>query len=329
MSIEHKTPIKVGLAFAGTIPGIDKATHAITGYSGFEDHPMLAAINPNQQFDRALLNLLFFTWNREIEFRAETDPRRGIWLGGPKGAGKTTVIEQFFARLGVPAYSLTCNRRIPLSDYLKKMVPDGEGGWLQIDGPLLVAMKEGFPVVLNEPGAMDPADLTAMNDIIDRGLVMLDDGEVVRAARGFHVYAADNSMGHGDMTGAYAGVNVMNQATMSRFYKFEMAYAEKERELRILTSKFPNQPSDVLEQYVDFANAMREPHIKGQTSFTVGTRELIDWVEVSCGMQGAAEAMNMNPAWFGLNTVCALPDVERQAAKSLFKSVFGVDLGNV
>lgn len=328
MNDNRKIEVVVGQAFAGSRPNIESSTLKVTGYGCFADHPLLHPTKPKYQFERKALNLLFFAWTREIENRADTAPRRGIWFGGPKGAGKTTIVEQFFARLGVPVFPLTCNRRIPLSDYLVKMVPDGEGGWLQIDGPLLTAMKEGFPVVLNEPGAMDPADLTAMNDIIDRGIVVLDNGEVVRARRGFHVYATDNSMGLGDETGAYAGVNTMNAATMSRFYKFEMKYSEPEEELRILQGEFPEQRKDALEKFVQFTNLMREPYLKGMSSFTIGTRELIDWIDVTSTMQDALEDMGENAVWFGLNTVVALSQTERAAAKGVFKSVFGIDLGN-
>lgn len=320
------TQYPIAQAFAGTIPGVESSPRNLAGYAGFENHPQLHPIIPTYKFNKQAVNLLIHTWVREISTRTETDPRRGIWFGGPKGVGKTTIVEQFFARLGVPVFTITCNRRVPLSDYLTKMVPDGEGGWLQVDGPILTAMKGGFPIVLSEPGAMDPADLIAMHDIIDRGLVVLDNGDVVRAERGFHVHATDNSMGFGDMTGAYAGLNTMNTATMSRFYKFYLGYPSREEEVAILHARYSEQELDTLGYFVDFANAMREPHIKGMSVVTMGTRELIDWVDVATAMDGLKH-QGTNPAWFGFKTVMGgLPDQERLAAEGFFQSTFGVDV---
>lgn len=318
----------IATAFAGAVAGVDvsNSPNELIGYEGYDKHPNLAAIKSSFKFDRMGLNLLRHAWQREIANRDDTDPRRGIWIGGPKGVGKTVMIEQFFARIGVPVITFTCNRRIPISDWLIKMVPDGEGGWLQIDGPLLTAMREGFPVVLSEPSSMDPADLIAMHDIIDRGLVVLDNGETVQAKRGFHVYATDNSMGFGDGTGAYPALNTMNAATMSRFYKFEKSYPTPDEEVEILQARFADASSGALAKFVGFANAIREPHRKGQSVVTMGTRELIDWVEVSISME-PMRGLGKEPAWVGFQTVMGtLPDADQSCAEGLFQSQFGVDV---
>lgn len=320
--VKHKASAR----FAGTIEGIEASALELIGFDGLENNPFMPTLIPTYKFDRTVVNMLTFTWHREIANRQETDPRRGIWFGGPKGCGKTTVVEQFFARLGVPVVTLTCNRRIPLSDYVSKMIPDGEGGWLQVPGPLKVAMQMGYPVVLNEPSAMAPEDLVAMHDIIDRGILVEDSGEMTVAARGFHVYAADNTMGYGDTTGAYAGVNTMNQATISRFFTMEMGYPPKELELSILKARFPDLPEDALGVHVDFCNAMRQPYLRGESSVTMGTRELISWVEVTAAFEGLSQR-GLSPAWFGFQRVMGgIPQVERAAAEGFYQSTFGVNV---
>lgn len=310
-------------AFAGAVAGIEASTGLIPGYAGYESHAYAVPLNPTYQFEVLAFMTLCYTWNREM-MRQEHEPRRGLWIGGPKGAGKTTFVEQFFARLGIPVVSITCNRRQPLSDYVQRLVPDGEGGWTQVSGPLLIAMERGFPVVLNEPSAMDPADLIAMHDIIDRGVVVLDDGQIRRAKQGFVVYATDNTMGHGDSSGAFGGTNVLNAATMSRFLKWEMGYPTRDDETKILMRIFPNLGTDALERFTDFAGGVRDAYVNGASGFTMGTREVIDWVHAAMYFQGLS-ARGMQPAWFALERVISGIEVtDMSAAKALYESVFGV-----
>lgn len=315
--------VVINKAFNCVVPDVetlpDEAT--LVGYKGFEGHPYLPTTMADEDFlfDKEAFQIMSYAWNREWG-RKEYDPRRGVWWGGPKGAGKTTLTEQFFARLNVPVVSLTCNRRIPLSDLIDKMIPDGAGGWIQVPGPLKTAMLMGFPVVLNEPSRMEPADLVAMHDIIDRGIHVADDGEVIRAKQGFIVFATDNTMGFGDDTGSYPDANMLDQATLSRFIKAEVDYPSPEMELKILENKTGVAKAAGL-QFVNFANAVRAGYVNGKSSVTMGTRELIEWV------QAASYFKNLKsepPALFALKRVmggCPAPDMK--AMTELYESQFG------
>lgn len=317
--------IAIAQAFTGRVPDVEKSPATLIGFAGTESHACLPKLINQYLFNKDRFLLLSYAWVREWS-REETAPRRGIWYGGPKGAGKTTVVEQFFARLGVPVLAITCNRRVPLSDYISKMVPDGEGGWIDTPGPLMIAMQEGYPVILNEPSAMDEADLIAMHDIIDRGLLVTDGGKVVHAARGFMVFASDNTMGYGDDTGAYGGTGPMNGATMRRFLKDEVDYPAEAEEIQILRGYFPNTPEDVLKGFVTFANLMREPYRRNQSQVTMGTGELKDWVECAAYFNGLS-AQRRSPAWFAFKRIMGgIPPVAMETARSNFLAAFNYDV---
>lgn len=310
-------------AFKAVVPDVETLpeTATLVGYKGFENHPFLPPKMAEEDFlfDKEAFQIMSYAWNREWA-RKEYDPRRGVWWGGPKGAGKTTLTEQFFARLGVPIVSLTCNRRIPLSDLIDKMVPDGAGGWIQVPGPLKTAMLMGFPVVLNEPSRMEPADLVAMHDIIDRGIHVADDGEVIRAKQGFIVFATDNTMGFGDDTGSYPDANLLDQATLSRFIKAEVDYPKAELELKILQNK-AGVPEDAGRLYVTFANSMRSAYAAGKSSITMGTRELIEWAQAARYFAGLKTEP---PALFALKRVMGGgPAPDMKAMEDLYESHFG------
>lgn len=312
-------------AFRGLVPDVERSSASMPAYEGTQNHMCLPVTNPTFRFSKDAFMMLAYVWSREWQ-RSESDPRRGVWFGGPKGAGKTTLVEQFFARIGVPVVSLTCNRRIPLSDYVRQMVPDGEGGWLSVPGPLVVAMQEGFPVVLNEPSAMDPADLVAMHDLIDRGLLVQEDGSVIRASRGFLVFATDNTFGQGDDSGSYAGANTLSAATMSRFLKFNLDYPGEKEEVAILEARFNGQSTEALQMFVKLANMVRASYTAGASQVTMGTRELIDWVECTLYFNGLS-ASGRNPAWFALQRVVGggAPH-EMVAIRQHFEAVYGCEV---
>lgn len=318
--------LQVATPFTGVVPGIEKIKDrddkTLVGYEGTDGHPCLPARKPDYRIAKLSYFVLAYAWSREWS-RHDTAPRRGVWISGPKGSGKTTVIEQFFACLGVPVVSKTCNRRIPLSDYFSQTVPDGAGGWMTLDGPIKLAMEMGYPVILNEPSVMDPADLVALHDIIDRGYHVMESGEVIHAKRGFMVFATDNTGGFGDLTASYDGLNSVNSATMSRFLKFELSYMSEEEEIAVLKGLFPDQHEDTLARFVQFANMVRTVYVNQQSRITIGTRELIDWVEASTYFSDLAQ-LGMDPSWFGLQRVVVdgIPPEEAMAMKQHYESAF-------
>jgi len=254
------------------------------GLSGTESHPHLAQVMP-YRFNPDTFRILQFTWTREVN-RESHRPRRGVWLSGPKGAGKTTLIEQFFARLGVPVASITCNREFRVLDAIQtKTLKPVVGGGMQIvhqDGPIAAAMRGGFPILLNELDLADPGELTGLNDIVDRGhYVVPDTGEVIRAERGFLLCAAANSNGGGDLSGEYAGVGTMNTALMSRFFKFSVSYPTAAEELEVLRAAgviADGSLESTAVKLVEIAGMLRDAYERRESGLTspISTRELID-----------------------------------------------------
>lgn len=319
----HVTEVKVKDAFGTVVPGFDKAPDAATlvGFNGMDQHPFQVQVMEDADFlfDKEAWMTMAYAWNREWS-RKDTDPRRGVWFGGPKGTGKTTLVEQFFGRLKVPVTVITCNRKTPLADLLTKMSPDGTGGWIQTPGPLKLAMQMGLPVCLNEVSRMDPADLVAVNDIIDRGIHVMDDGEVVRAARGFVVFATDNTMGFGDERGAYMDANMMDQSFLSRFLKFEVTYPAEEVEIKILQNR-AGLDEATARQHVKFATAVRHAYERATSSVTMGTRELIDWAQASTYFGSLKTEAG---ALFALRRVMGgCPGQEMKALEQIYRSTFG------
>ena len=308
----------------------------VPGFPANPNHPNAIPVAPFA-FTEKLFRMLNFAWMREMTIRADHQPRRGLWLAGPKGAGKTTVVEQFFARLSVPVVSLTANRHFSVQEcaQTKTLVPtyrtEADGSKTPVgitaipqDGPLLQAMREGIPLVINELDLADPAELTGLNDIIDRGIYTVPDtGEVVRAERGFIVFVCANSNGAGDQTGEYAGVGAMNTSLMSRFYKVEVDYPTAEEEIQAVIASGVKSTPEIIGKVVHLAKSTREAAKNGTgIASAMSTREVIGVVEAATIFAPLA-ASGINPMETAVEAVYSLglPAESRVAVQTLLKAL--------
>ncbi len=205
----------------------------------------------------------------------------GLQLIGPTGSGKTSLPEQVCARLGVPLISVTGHDRLEVDDLIYQTVATG-GSTITLDGPLTVAMRAGVPFLLNEIDLLDPGTLTGLNDIIERGFVLIKQtNELVKARKGFCFIVTSNTAGGGDETGLYVGTRVQNLAFRDRFQKLVVGYPEPEVERRILVGAFKIQ-DQVADSFVKVANMIRSAFEAGRgMDVTMSTRTLTRWVNLA------------------------------------------------
>ena len=220
-----------------------------------------------------------------------------LYLSGPTGSGKTSLIHQVAARLHWPLESVTCHGRLELMDLIGQFtLIQGETQFAH--GPLARALKEGRILILNELDLMEPSELSGLNDCLEGdGLTIAQNGgERIQPHPGFRLIATANSAGQGDRTGLYQGVLRQNLALMDRFRLMEVDYPAPEFELELLKSKVPELPETHLGQMIRVANEIRQlfvgrDHQKGLLTLTLSTRGLIRWAHLTWAFRSAPRAL--------------------------------------
>ncbi|WP_295457833.1 AAA family ATPase [uncultured Thiodictyon sp.] len=217
----------------------------------------------------------------------------GLFLTGPTGSGKTSLVTQVASRIFWPVQSVTCHGRMELHALLGQFIlVQGETKFIY--GPLAVAARDGHLLILNESDLMDPSELAGLNDIIEgQPLVIAENGgEVIRPHPKFRVFATGNSVGAGDGSGLYQGVLRQNLAFMDRFRVVQVGYPEPAVEKAILKTQVPKLPDLIAEKMITVAGEIRRLFVGAkeggaELTVTMSTRTLVRWAGLSLTFKGA------------------------------------------
>jgi len=308
-----------------TVFNQDDAPDGMTVY-GYADgsNPYIPSTDQNYVFRREIL--------REVIGFTQKPEGDALYLTGPTGSGKTSVVTEIAGRLNWPVQQITANGRMELSDLvghhaLVSSQPGMPPVMQFMYGPLAIAMREGHILLINEVDLADPAELAGLNDVLEgRPLVIAaNGGEIIKPHPMFRVIVTGNSTGSGDSTGLYQGVMMQNLAAMDR-YRFTMVgYAEESVELGILERVVPKLPEVTRQGIVKIANQIRKLFLgsdgsDAQLSVTMSTRTLVRWAKLALAFCKAP-----NPLEYSLNHAFlnrANPE-EKAAIMRLAQDVFG------
>jgi MoxR-like ATPase len=215
--------------------------------------------------------------------------RRNVWLAGPRGTGKTQFVEQLCARLGRSCFRVNFNGATDKTEVLGgDTLRAGEVQYRE--GVILQGIRRaGAIVLLDEVGFARAEYLSALHAVLEaNGCYTINEtGETVAPAQGVVFFAADNSTGHGDASGAYAGLKRVNSAFLDRFAGTAIfEYMTPGKEAKILRSK--TGVSKVAARHIaDFMHVCRQKASVGDLAEAPSLRQamyfaeaLIDGLEV-------------------------------------------------
>lgn len=248
----------------------------------------------------------------------------GLYLTGPTGSGKSSLITQIAARLRVPLHAVNAHSRLETPEMVgRHVVRNGSMVW--VDGPLTVAMKEGHWFLLDEFDLLEPATAAGLNNVLEgRPLEIPETGEVVVAHPNFRFVATANTNGAGDSTGLYQGTLQQNIAAMDRFLITEVGYPTKEQEKGILAGVAARIPEQVREAMIKVANDIRTMFMGGESNVTLSTRTLCRWAKYAMFFQGLS-TKGIDPLAYSFDRALGFraDEENRKALHEVLQRTFG------
>lgn len=201
-----------------------------------------------------------------------------ILLAGYPGCGKTAVVEAAF---GEDVITVEGTGDTEVADFVGTYIPDvsasGEVAYRWQDGPMVMAMKEGKVLFVDDCTLIDARVLAKLYPAMDgRGEIRLTqhEGEIISAAPGFYVIGAHNPGAPGA---------ILSDALASRF----AIHMEIESDLTMAFRM------GISRKVVRAARALRTQRKKGVVTWAPEMRELLNFRRVSKLLGDEVAANNM------------------------------------
>lgn len=206
-----------------------------------------------------------------------------VFVTGPTGNGKSTMVEQACARNKREYIRLQINAQTDEDQLIgSKTLVDGN---IQIvEGPVLIAMRTGAVLLLDELDAADPNNIMCLQSILEgRPYYFKLKNEMVHPAPGFNICATANTKGRGSENGKYIGTKMLNEAFLERFpVTFEQEYPTMNTELKIVKNamkKFGITDDGFADHLVKWSDAIRRTYDDGALDDLITTRRLLQIIQ--------------------------------------------------
>lgn len=191
-----------------------------------------------------------------------------LLLKGPTGTGKSRFVEFMAEQLGKKLITVSCHEETSSTDLIGRFIIKGaETVW--IDGPLSIAVKNGYILYLDEVAEARPDVIVAIHSLTDHRRELFIDklGETLKAHEDFLLVASFNP-------GYQKGFKELKPSTRQRFVALSFEYPQPKVETEILVQE-TGVDKDVAEKLVKIGNKIRNLTELGLTE-TVSTRLLVD-----------------------------------------------------
>ncbi|MFN4160060.1 MAG: cobaltochelatase subunit CobS [Gemmobacter sp.] len=296
--------------------GIDTGM-TVKGFSEATDR--VPAIDPTYKFDpdTTLAILAGFRWNRRV------------MIQGYHGTGKSTHIEQVAAQLNWPCVRVNLDSHISRIDLIGKdaiKLRDGVQVTEFHEGILPWALRNPVAIVFDEYDAGRPDVMFVIQRVLehDGKLTLLDQNEIITPHPSFRLFATSNTVGLGDTTGLYHGVQQINQAQMDRWSLVAtLNYLSHDAEAAIVLAKSPHYNTaagrKTISHMVTVADLTRKAFMNGDLSTVMSPRTVLNWA------QNAEIFANVGYA-FRLTFLNKCDELERQTVAEFYQRCFNEEL---
>lgn len=262
-----------------------------------------------------------------------------FWVGGFKAlliegdpaAGKTSLIEQWHARLNVPLYKVPCSPTTENFRLIGQLLPTEDGRLAWKDGPVLKACREGTSVLLDEYNTLDPGEATALNLLLEGySWTIPETGEIIKPQRTTRFFATQNAV---DSKASVAGRNIQDVANDDRFSYMEVDYLKPELEealvlKHLLVGKVDKAVAQQIAKVcVTVANNVRTAFRQDAPGIDkpLSTRVVLRWAKYTVMYQGVMKAKNRSGLHYAIRQAVRMSAPMAGAVNEQITAVAGYD----
>ena len=240
------------------------------------------------------------------------------YISGPTGNGKSTMVEQICAKHKRPLIRVNLNMMSDEEQLIGSKTLR-EGNVEVVEGPVLIAMRTGTTLLLDEVDAGAANTLLCLQPILEgKPYYFKLKNEVIVPKEGFNIIATANTKGKGSEDGRYIGTNVLNEAFLERFaVTFDQDYPNAKTEIKIvenLMEKYGCVDKEFAETMVKWADAIRKTFNDGGVDETITTRRMIHIVRAFAIFNNQAKAIELCCNRFDAATKAAFIDLYDKVA---------------
>jgi MoxR-like ATPase len=235
------------------------------------------------------------------------------YISGPTGNGKSTMVEQICAKHKRPLIRVNLNMMTDEDQLIgSKTLEDGNVEI--VEGPVLIAMRTGCTLLLDEIDAGSANTLLCLQPVLEgKPYYFKLKNEMIVPAEGFNIMATANTKGKGSDDGRYIGTNVLNEAFLERFaVTFNQEYPNAKVEVKIITNLMQTygcENQEFAETLVKWAEAIRRTFEDGGVDETITTRRMIHIVRAFAIFKDTKKAVELCCNRFDVATKAAFLDL--------------------
>ena len=224
-------------------------------------------------------NYVAFGNHKDIESIIKSGEFYPTYITGPTGNGKSTMVEQVCAKNKRDLIRINLNTMSDEEQLIGSKTLE-DGNVTVVEGPVLIAMRTGSVLLLDEIDAGAANTLLCLQPILEgKPYYFKLKNEVITPASGFNIIATANTKGKGSDDGRYIGTNVLNEAFLERFaVTFEQEYPTRANELKIIQNLMETHgcvDKEFAELLVKWAESIRRTFDDGGLDETITTRRLV------------------------------------------------------
>lgn len=223
-------------------------------------------------------NYVAFGNHKDVDSIVKSGLFYPTYISGPTGNGKSTMVEQVCANNKKALIRVNLNMMTDEEQLIgSKTLVDGN---VQIvEGPVLIAMRTGSTLLLDEIDAGGANTLLCLQPILEgKPFYFKLKNELITPAPGFNVFATANTKGKGSDDGRYIGTNILNEAFLERFaVTLNQEYPSSTVERKIvlnLMEHYNCTDTEFADTLVKWADAIRRTFEDGGLDELITTRRL-------------------------------------------------------